>query len=126
MIKYPKLPLATLHLLVHQDLAGSLQLVHLQIRRHQPRHVDAQRFNRLPRVETLRVSFPLDKDLKLLLHQAVGRQPSNKEALVPIRIHKHRGRPIGVAITPNYSRLRILPWFRRRHKVLLWNVGFPT
>ena len=88
--KIPQLFLATLLSLVHQDLAGSLQLVLLHISRHQPRHVDTQSVDRFPRVENHRVSFPLDKDLKLLLLKVMGQHLTNKEASVPTRIHQHR------------------------------------
>ena len=58
---------ATSLALVQLDLAGLLELVCLLVSINQPRHVDAQYVNLFPRVKTLGVSFPLDKNMKLLL-----------------------------------------------------------
>ena len=67
VVNDPKLILVTPLLLVRMNLARTVQLVFLLIGGYQTQHVDAQSVNRFPRVETLRVSFLLDKDLKLML-----------------------------------------------------------
>ena len=76
---------------------------------HQAGHINTKGIDRFSKVKTLRVTFPLDEGLKPLPHGAVGKQPSNKEALIPTHIHQCRLHPIGVAISPTYSRLPYLP-----------------
>ena len=115
----PLLLHATLFLLVHWVLAEQVQLVCLLVSGNQPRYVDTQSVNRLPRVETLAVPFPLVKDLKLLLPSPMGNQPSYKEALVPSSVHKGRWPPIRtltmlVCLQPTCRSLR-----RKRMQLLL-------
>ena len=91
---YPLLLNATLLPLVHWDLAERVQQLCLLISGDQPRHVDTQRVNRLPRVKKYGEAFPLNKDLKLLLPSPVGNPPSYKQALVRFSVHRGRWRPI--------------------------------
>lgn len=89
-VVFPHTLLITDFLLVLQDLAECLQLVLLIIRRHELRYVGTQSVSLLARVETLRMPFPLDKDLKLSFYNATGHQPSNKNMFVATLIHQRR------------------------------------
>ena len=80
MALYPRLRLTTQLLLVHLRLAKIFQLVLLFIGSNQAGYVSTEGIDRFPRVETLRVTSPLDEDLIPLPHGAVGKQPSNEEA----------------------------------------------
>ena len=57
-------------------------------------HINTEGIDRFPGAETLRVTSSLDEDLRPLPYGAVGKQPSNKEALIPTCIHKNRRHPI--------------------------------
>ena len=96
----PLLRLTPRLLLVHLRLAKIFQLVLLLIGSNQTGYISTEGIDRFPRVETLWVTFPLYQNLIPFLFGAVGKQPPNKEALVPTCIHKCRRRPIGVAISP--------------------------
>ncbi|RMX69044.1 hypothetical protein DD238_005464 [Peronospora effusa] len=60
-----------------------MQLVLLLVSSHQTRQVDTQPINWFARVETFRVSFPLNKNLELMLHMAVGQKPLIRKRVFP-------------------------------------------
>ena len=99
-------------------------MVFLLINRHQPRYVDVQRVKQFLRVETFRVYFPLDTDLKRLFHKAMGHQLLNKKALIPTCIHRRRCHTIEMTILPIYSWLPTLSSFSRKCIALMFTNGF--